>query len=133
MKSNSGFRIEVSPNTKLGKRLISLSVHLRNRSDAVRITRKILVYVKGLGVVAGKWTVRQSGAISFKGITSECGEIEYIYGKLTIGLNLNSPGHQVWLPRDKTIRLMSQLIVTAFPHVNYNLTERDLNSKLIIR
>lgn len=134
MKSDSGFRIEVSPTTKLGKRLISLSVHLRNRSDAVgNITRKVCTITKELGVVVGKWTVRQSGTISFKGTSSEYGEIEYIYGKLTIGRNLDKPGHQTWLPRDKTIKLMANFITSVFPYVNYNLTERNLNSKLIIR
>ncbi len=129
----SGFRIEVSPTTKLGKQLRSLSVYLRNRSDAVGVlTRKMWVTNPHAGVVEGKWTVRPSGAISFKGTSTTLGEIEYVYGKLTIGRNLDKPGHQTYLSYDKTMKLMSQLIQQMYPYAGSHLTEADLEIKLTV-
>lgn len=131
--SRSGFRIEVAPTTKLGKQLKSLSVYLRNRSDAVGpLTRKVWVSGPMIGFVSGKWTVRPSGAISFKGTSSVAGDIEYLYGRLTIGHFLDKPGHQVCLNRDKTVKFMSTIIQAMYPYVGSNLTEKDLNLKLTV-
>lgn len=126
----SGFRIEVSPKSKLGKQLTSLSVFLRNRSDAVGdVRRKVWIAHPHAGMVEGVWTVRKSGVISFKGKSSTVGEIEYVYGKLTIGRSLVSRAYDV-LPHDKTVKLMSSMIQQMYPYAGVDLTKLDLNVKL---
>lgn len=126
----SGFRIEVSPKSKLGKQFTSLSVYLRNRSDAVgTIRRKVWINNPHGGFVEGYWTVRPSGAISFKGTSSTLGQIEYVYGKLTIGRSLDALAYDV-LPYNKTIKLMSSFIQQMYPYAGVNLTRLDLNVKL---
>lgn len=126
----SGFRIEVSPKSKLGKQLTSLSVHLRNCSDATGvIRRKVWINHPQAFIVEGVWTVRKSGVISFKGKSPVVGDIEYVYGKLTIGQSLVPVAYDV-LPHDKTIKLMSSFIKQMYPYVGENLTESDIKLKL---
>lgn len=127
----SGFRIEVSPKSKLGKQLTSLSVYLRNSSNASGIVKlKIRIYDKAAGMIVGRWTVRPSGAISFKGKSVVFGDIEYVYGKLTIGHFLDKPGHQICLDHGKTIKLMSSFIEQMYPYAGADLTDKNLNAKL---
>lgn len=133
MKNHCGFRIEVKPKSKLGKRLSNLSIYLRNRSDAVGdVKAKRRCTGTGGDIVVGVWTVRKSGVISFKGTSKRHGQIEYVYGKLTIGENLDSPGHQEPLPYHQSTQLFLKLINLMFPYLdaspltlNLKLTRKD--------
>lgn len=119
MRDRSGFRIEVSPKSKLGKRLANLSVFLRNRSDATgTVKAKSFCAGADLGYVEGIWTVRKSGVISFKGHSARHGEIEFVYGKLTIGHYLDKPGHQEALPARQSTKLFLTWINVMFPYLS---------------
>lgn len=127
MKERSGFRIEVSPRSKLGKRLSNLSIYLRNRSDAVGDV-KVRRWIRhpDFGFIEGVWTVRKSGVISFKGVSSSIDEFEFVYGKLTIGKYLWRPGYQEPLPYQKSIRLFLKLIDLMFPDLGNDPLTLDL-------
>lgn len=131
MKRNDGFRIEVSPKSKLGKRLANLSVFLRNRSDAIATVKgKRFCAGSSLGYVEGVWTVRKSGVISFKGTSAIHGDVEFVYGKLSIGRNLDKPGHQETLPARQATKLLLTWIDAMFPYLS--VTPLTLDSKITI-
>lgn len=131
-KSLSGFRIEINPKTTLGKRLSNLSVFLRNCSDAKgTVTAKRFCAGADIGYVEGVWTVRKSGVISFKGTSARHGTIEFVYGKLTIGHDLDRPGHQKVLSYRDSIHLFHKWINAMFPYLSHS--PLSLNLKITIK
>lgn len=120
----SGFRIEFPENHKIAKRLKLVSIYLRNQATGRTglVTRNhTRLANRQVGYVDGKWTVRKSGTISFKGIASGGYEVEYVYGKLTIGRNLDKPGHQTHLNYEDTVEAFTKLIDNTFPALSPNL------------
>lgn len=118
MQNYSGFRIEIAKTSLLGTRLSTLSKYLRNRSYAKMIVRnKVKTTLHRWGDIQGTWTVRPSGSISFKGTGPNGLMVEYAYGQLSIGYNLDKPGYQSCISSPASVKFMKLMISKMFPYM----------------
>lgn len=125
---SNGFREEISPKSKLGKQLAQLSIYLRNTAPGVGPVTKRKVWLAGVdtGFVEGQWTVRKSGAISFKGQSEWYGTIEYLYGKLTIASTPDLSGKSITLPAVEAAKLLSKYIEIWYPRLGRTPLSLDI-------
>lgn len=119
-----GFRIEFPKHHKISKRLRLIGIYLRNqsrgKSGACSYTIQRLAN-RNTGLVHGTWKVTKAGTVSFRGYCTEGFDIEFLYGKLTIGRYLNRPVDLYCFSRKDAVIAFTKLIDNTFPALSPNL------------